>query len=101
MLADDFVDLTDRGKACIPHCLCVRSTELAHQFVESSICDHRQVRGRVAGIDLGAPGALENTDRLTRRQQQIRGRQPGDAATDDDDVDVDVAVNFCKRWDRC
>ena len=88
MLADDGVDLRDRGEACVPDGLPVGPAEPAHQIGEPGIRHHRQVGAGVTGVDLRASGALEERDRFSASGEQVRSRHSGDAAADHDNVDV-------------
>ncbi|PYR89898.1 MAG: hypothetical protein DMF84_23075 [Acidobacteria bacterium] len=65
MLTDDGIDLRDRCESRVPHGLRVVTTETLHQGDETLVGHHRQVRGCVTRIDLRAPLAFEQGNRLS------------------------------------
>ena len=99
-VADDRVDLSDRRQTRFPRRLRVIASETLHQFRQPRVGHHRQVRGRVPRVDVRAALALEQRDAAAVQGQQIRGGQAGDAAADDDDVDLLVAVELGKSRQR-
>ena len=96
----DVVDLRDRGKPGVPDGLGMVAAEALHQVGEPLVGHHREVRAGVARIDLRAAAALEHGHGLTRRGQQVRGRQAGDAAADHDDIDLQVIVELVEARHR-
>jgi hypothetical protein len=97
VLANDRVDLRDRGQARIPDCLRVCLPERARQLIESRVSDHRDVRGGVARVDHRAAIAFDHRDGLPRRGREVSGGQPGDTATNHDNVDGEIAVELRER----
>ena len=83
VLADDGIDLGYCRESSVPDGLRVIASELPHEFTETRIRDHRQMRGRVARVGGRTPAPLDQDDALTRLGQEIRGGQSRDAAPDD------------------
>jgi hypothetical protein len=55
----------------------------------------------VTGIDFRTAPAFEHGNRSPGLSQQVRGGQPDDSAADDEDLDVEVMVEFrCNRHRR-
>ena len=100
VLAGNLVNLGNRGTPGVPRRLRVRPAEALHELLQPRVRDHRQMRARVSGIDLRAAAALEQHDRAPRRGEQIGGREPSDAAADDDDVGVGLVFERRERRNR-
>jgi hypothetical protein len=77
----------------------MRLAEAADELAQANIGHHRHVRTGVPGIDLCAPRAFEQGHRAPRSAEQIGRRQARDAAADDDDIDVEIAVDLGKGWE--
>jgi hypothetical protein len=93
-VANDLIDLPNRRKPCVPCGLRMVTAEGLHQLRKPRVGDHRQVRGRVARIDSGAPIPFEYGYGSSGTRKQVRCRQSGDSAADDGHVDMLVTVNF-------
>jgi hypothetical protein len=93
-VVDDRVNLCDGRQSCVPHGLRMIAAKVVHEAREAHIGDHRQMRGGVAGVDLGQPFAFEQRDTGAFERQEIRGSQPGDTAADDHDVDLLIALEL-------
>ena len=85
--------MTQSGEPRIPHRLRMGSAELANQFAQARVGHHRDVCRRVAGVDVSASTAFDQRDRLAGHLKQVRRRETGDTTADDDNVDVEIAVD--------
>ena len=90
MVADHLVDPGDGGEPGVPDSLAVSATKPFHEFAQTRVGHHGQVRARVSGVDRGAAIAFEHNYSLARFRQQVRGGETGDAGTHDRDVGLDV-----------
>jgi hypothetical protein len=72
------------------------SAEPTDERREGQIGHHRQMCRRVTGVDLRATSALEQRNGSSGSRDQIRRRESGDAAANDDDVHASVALKLGK-----
>ncbi len=73
-LANDGVDLSERGEPGIPRGLRVVAAEPIDQRAQPLVGHHREVRARIGCVVLDDTVALEHDDRLPRLCEQVRGR---------------------------
>jgi hypothetical protein len=90
--ANQLVDLRNRRKPCIPRSACVIAAELLHQLRQPPVGDCRQMRRRAPRVAAGQAMALEQCDSATGGLEQVSRGYPDDAAADDADVNMQVAV---------
>ena len=87
MLADDVVDVGDRGQTRVPHSLCMVAPEAFHEFAQACIADHREVRAGIPGIRAGAATTFEDHDPCPSPGEQVCRGETSDAAADHYDVE--------------
>lgn len=91
--AHDGIDEVHGGQSGIPRSLGVVRASLVRQVVQPPVGHHRHMRGRVTGVAAAAAAAFEHCHAPARRGQQPGGGQAGDAAANDGDIDVEIAVD--------
>ena len=90
VLSDDRFDGVDRGCAGLKDEPGRRFAKVFDKLGEPQVGDGRQMGGRVAGIAIADPVALDDADRFARLLEKVSGREPGDSAADDDDVELSI-----------
>jgi hypothetical protein len=54
------------------------------------------MRGGVAGVDRSTSRSIQHNNGSPRLREQIRGRQTGNPRSDDNDVRLEIAVEFAE-----
>lgn len=91
------MDLIERRETRIPNGLRMIAAKCPHEFGEPGVRDEGEMRSGMAGFRHPPAPALEERDLRPRLFEQLRGRDPGDARTDDYYIHVNIRVEFRER----
>src|ERR1043166_7406075 len=94
--AHDVVNLIDGDRASFPKCFATVLAELLDDLMQTKIGDHREMGSRMTGVGGSATSALDQSHACSGFFQKISGRNPGETATHDGDININVVVN---RWE--